>query len=165
MNAGAERRRARAAPRDTFRPTSQRIKAAARVAIPLLVLAAVVRGAMFLFIDMRPANRVHLAGSSWTIVELNGEPMEAGMLSLRFASNKSAGAISSGCFEVAFWYDLDSDDIGLEFYDLAVRGSDCGRTPEAVRTALGQVEGWIAPADNRIEFFDEGGPRLLVATR
>jgi len=152
-------------------PERATARSVAKIAIAVIAIVLVVRGVAYFAVDLRPADRVSLGGSSWRIAELDGQALNSD-LQLSFNSDWH-GTVASRCFRLRFEYGLESDDIDFDFFGFAAPDVGCpdeAGTEATIRSVLDRIQSWTASSNSRIEFYvGQGLPLfsrpLLIATK
>lgn len=110
-------------------------------------------------LDAVPGPQLDLAGTTWQVVELDGEPLDRILNPLiHFPSGPTREdvVVDTGCREVAVGYALDTDGSALGFAAPSSTAPPCpphlqGRD-EAIFAALRDTESWAVVSNDVIEF-------------
>jgi hypothetical protein len=133
----------------------------------LAALVVLIVGAVIFFTsESRPGDIVTLHGSTWTIAEAEGHPLDA-PATLTFDQGQDFGALTSPCGKLSFEFGGDTDSASFTFVERGHEPLECSAAAlsmeEELRAALRAVAEWRAPSPDRIEFLDANHATVLVA--
>lgn len=131
-----------------------------------MILLGAVAVALYLMFNaqrwLMPARALNLIDTTWRVESVDGSRL--GNLTATMAMSLDRAVLDSECGMRTFGYDLDSDDVGIDFWVLSAETRSCSGTAVAdeqrIVTTLLATTHWRVDTDDAIELKGDSALRL-----